>query len=51
MAKGIVRFVAVKTEKRPTTVEFKTKSGKKVSFKAVKTVKKRSVVQFPAKKK
>ena len=50
MAKGIVRFFAVKTEKKPTTVKFKTKSGKKVSFKAFKTVKKRSTVKFRAKK-
>jgi hypothetical protein len=49
--KGIVRFEAVKTVKKPTTVEFTTKSGKTVFFKALKTVKKREVVQFRAKKK
>ena len=51
MAKGIIRFLAVKTVKKPTTVQFKTKSGKKVSFKALKTVKKKGVVQFRAKRK
>lgn len=39
MAKEIVRFVAVKTVKKPVTVKFKTKSGETVSFKALKTVK------------
>jgi hypothetical protein len=38
-----VRFVAVKTIKKPTRVKFKTKSGKTVSFKAVKTFAKKSV--------
>jgi hypothetical protein len=51
MAKKIVRFVAVKTVTKPTTVRFKTKSGKTVSFRALKTVKKKQVVQFAAKKK
>lgn len=51
MSKRIVRFIAVKTEKKPTTVKFKTKSGKTVSFKATKNVKVNQVVRFPAKKK
>jgi hypothetical protein len=51
MAKEIVRFIAVKTVKKPTTVHFRTKSGEAVSFKALKTAKKREVVQFRAKKK
>jgi hypothetical protein len=50
MAKEKVRFVAVKTVKKPATVRFKTKSGETVSFKALKTVKKKEVVQFRAKK-
>jgi hypothetical protein len=50
MAKETVRFVAVKTVKKPATVRFKTKSGETVSFKALKTVKKKEVVQFRAKK-
>jgi hypothetical protein len=48
MAKEIVRFVAVKTVKKPVTVKFKTKSGETVSFKALKTVKKKEVVRFRA---
>ncbi len=51
MARKTVRFVAVKTVKKPTRVKFRTKSGKTVSFKAVKTFKKREVVQFRAKRK
>jgi len=50
MAKGNVRFIAVRTEKKPTRVRFKTKSGETVSFKALKTTKKREVVRFRAKK-
>lgn len=50
MAKHTVRFVAVKTVQKPTTVKFKTKSGETVSFKAVKTVKKEEVVRFRAKR-
>jgi hypothetical protein len=50
MAGQTVRFVAVKTVKRPATVKFKTKSGETVSFKALKTVKKKEV-QFRAKRK
>jgi len=51
MAVQTVRFVAVKTVKRPATVKFKTKSGETVSFKALKTVKKKEAVQFRAKRK
>ncbi len=51
MSKKIVRFIAVKTARKPTTIKFKTKSGKTVSFKAIKTVKVREVVRFPAKRK
>jgi hypothetical protein len=51
MAKQNVRFVAVKTVKKPTTVEFKTKSGETVHFKALRTVKKKEVVRFRAKRK
>jgi len=50
MAQKNVRFVATKTEKRPATVKFKTKSGKTVSFRAVKTFERTEVVRFPAKK-
>jgi uncharacterized protein YxeA len=50
MQKKNVRFVAVKTVKKATTVKFKTKSGKTVSFRAVKTIPKKQVVQFRAKK-
>lgn len=51
MAKTNVRFVAVETVKKPTTVKFKTKTGKTVSFKAIRTVPKKVVVSFRAKKK
>jgi hypothetical protein len=51
MAKEKVRFIAVKTGKKPTTVKFKTKSGETVSFKALKTFKKKQVVQFRTKRK
>lgn len=51
MAKQNVRFTAIKTVKKPTTVHFRTKSGEVVSFKALKTAKKKEVVQFRAKKK
>ncbi len=50
MARKTVRFVAFKTVKKPTTVKFKTKSGKTVSFKALKTFKKRKLVRFRAKR-
>jgi hypothetical protein len=50
MARQSVRFIAVKTVKKPARVKFKTKSGKTVSFKALKTVKKRQDVRFRAKK-
>jgi hypothetical protein len=51
MANRNVRFVAIKTVKKPATVKFKTKSGETVSFRAVKTFKKEEVVHFRAKKK
>jgi len=51
MAKKNVRFIAVKTVTKPTTVKFKTKSGKTVSFKALKTFERKTVVRFPAKRK
>ena len=50
MGKKTVRFTAVKTVKKPTTVEFTTKSGEVVSFKAIKTEKKKKVVHFRANK-
>jgi hypothetical protein len=46
-----MRFVAVETVKKPTTVKFKTKSGKTVSFKALRTYKKPKVVRFKRGKK
>lgn len=51
MSRQNVRFAAIKTVRKPTTVKFKTKSGKTVSFKAIRTVKKREVVHFRAKRK
>jgi hypothetical protein len=50
MKKKTVKFVAVKTVKKPATVRFRTKSGKTVSFKAVKTFKQKNTVQFRAKR-
>jgi hypothetical protein len=50
MSKKTVRFMAVRTVKKPTTVKFTTKSGEVVSFRAVKTEKKKKVVQFRAKR-
>jgi hypothetical protein len=50
MARETVRFIAVKTVKKPVRVKFKTKSGKTVSFKALKTFKKRQVVGFRPKR-
>jgi len=50
MAKENVRFVGIRTFKKPTTVKFKTKSGKTVAFKAIKTFRKKDVVRFRAKK-
>ena len=50
MARKNTRFVATKTVTKPTTVKFKTKSGKTVSFRAVKTYKEKEVVRFRAKK-
>ena len=51
VTKKNVRFVAIKTLKKPATVKFKTKSGETVSFKALKTFKQKAVVRFRAKKK
>jgi hypothetical protein len=51
MARENVRFDAIKTVKKPTTVKFKTKSGKTVSFKAVRTLTKRESVHFRTKRK
>jgi len=51
MAQKNVRFIAVKTVTKPTTVKFKTKSGETVSFRALKTVKQKKVVHFRARKK
>jgi hypothetical protein len=50
MASKTVRFIAVKTVKKPARVKFKTKSGETVSFKALKTLKQKGVVRFRAKK-
>lgn len=46
-----VRFTATRTITKPATVEFKTKTGKTVSFKALKTVKQKRVVRFRTAKK
>jgi hypothetical protein len=51
MANQNVRFEGVKIVRKPTTVKYKTKSGKTVSFKAVKIEQKRVAVRFRAKKK
>jgi len=51
MANENVRFDAIETIKKPSSVKFKTKSGKTVTFKALKTLKKRVVVRFRAKRK
>jgi hypothetical protein len=51
MTKKQVRFVATTTVTKPTTVKFKTKSGKTVSFRAFKTYKKKDPVHFRAKRK
>jgi len=50
MAKRNVRFVATKTVKKPTTVEFRTKSGETVSFRALKTFERKEVVLRARKK-
>jgi hypothetical protein len=50
MARQNIAF-ATKTVKQPTTVKFKTKTGKTVSFKAVKIAEKKVRVKFRAKKK
>ena len=49
--KKVVKFVAIKTEKKPVKVKFKTKSGISVSFNAIKTIKKPVNVKFKARKK
>jgi predicted sulfurtransferase len=51
MARRNVRFAAIKTIKKPTTLKFKTKSGETVSFKALRILKKKEVVRFRADKK
>jgi hypothetical protein len=51
MARQNIAFVATKTVKQPTTVKFKTKTGKTVAFKAVKIAEKKVHVKFRAKKK
>ena len=51
MAKENIKFTAVKTVKKPVSVEFQTKTGETVSFKAIKTFKREEVVNFHAKKK
>jgi len=51
MASHNVKFATIRTVKKPTTVKFKTKSGKTVSFKAIRTVKREETVRFRAKKK
>ena len=40
--KKSTKYKPVKTVKKPVKVSFKTKSGKKVSFKATKVVKKKT---------
>lgn len=47
----MVKFTAVKTVRKPTTVKFRTKSGEVVSFKAVRTIEKKRPVRFRTKKK
>ena len=51
MASKSVNFVAVETVKKPTHVQFTTKSGERVSFRAIKTLKKSKKVHFRSKKK
>ena len=51
MAKKILKFEAHKTVQKPTTVNFRTKDGKLVSFKAVETIKEKIHVKFPAPRK
>ena len=47
----LVKFQAVRTIKKPTTVKFITKTGQTISFRAIETIKKPVVVKFYAKKK
>jgi hypothetical protein len=51
MANQNVRFEGVKIVRKPTTVKYKTKSGKTVSFKALKIEQKRVSVRLRSKKK
>jgi hypothetical protein len=46
MAKRNVKFDAIKVVTKPTTIKFKTKTGKTVSFKALKTVEQKKTVRF-----
>ena len=46
----LVRFNAVRTEKKPVRVKFRTKDGRTVSFKATKVIKKKKPVRFYARK-
>ncbi|MFA5652024.1 MAG: hypothetical protein WC933_01550 [Candidatus Paceibacterota bacterium] len=46
----IVKFIAIKTVQKPTTVQFRTKSGELVKFKAIENIKERVPVKFRTKK-
>lgn len=46
----LVKFKAIRTEKKPVKVKFKTKDGRTVSFKATKVIKKKKPVRFYARK-
>ncbi len=46
----LVKFNAIKTIKRPVKVSFKTKSGKRVSFKATKVVRRKKPIRFYARR-
>jgi len=48
MAKNNVRFAAVETVTKPTTVRYKTKAGATVSFKALRTFRKKEAVHSRA---
>ncbi len=45
-----VKFIATKTVQKPTTVQFRTKSGEVVRFKALENVKEKVPVKFKTKK-
>ena len=47
--KHTVKFAATKTVKKPTKVDFKTRSGEKVAFEAKKPTKQKVKVSFQAK--